>query len=53
MHFGSDAVIAKVRDHQAKDAGKRSKAYERDDKETFAVGDVLLHRSCPLASDAS
>jgi hypothetical protein len=41
VHFGSDAVITKVRDHQAKDAGKRSKAYERDDKETFAVGDTV------------
>ena len=41
VHFGSEAVITKVRDHQAKDAGKRSKAYERDDKETFAVGDIV------------
>eukprot|EP01046_Picozoa_sp_COSAG06_P002595 COSAG06_NODE_93_length_24652_cov_1832.353399_8_plen_479_part_00 len=41
VHFGSEAVITKVRDHQAKDAGKRSKAYERDDKETFAVGDTV------------
>ena len=41
VHFGTEAVITKVRDHQAKDAGKRSKAYERDDKETFAVGDIV------------
>ena len=41
VHFGSEAVIDRVREHQKKDAAKRSRAYERDDTDKSGVGDIV------------
>eukprot|EP01043_Picozoa_sp_COSAG02_P035160 COSAG02_NODE_2501_length_8672_cov_7.293246_5_plen_482_part_00 len=41
VHFGSEAVIDRVREHQKKDAAKRSRAYERDDTDRYEVGDIV------------
>ena len=44
VHYGDAATIEKVKDHQSKEAGKRSKAYEQDNKPKYAVGDIVRRR---------
>ena len=44
VHYGDAATIAKVKEHQQKEAGKRSKAYEQDNKPKFAAGDIVRRR---------
>ena len=44
VHYGDAETIEKVKDHQQKEAGKRSKAYEQDNKPKFAAGDIVRRR---------
>ena len=44
VHYGDAATIQRVKDHQSKEAGKRSRAYEQDNKPKFKVGDIVRRR---------
>ena len=44
VHYGDAATIKRVKEHQSKETGKRSKAYEQDNKPKFAVGDIVRRR---------
>jgi predicted secreted Zn-dependent protease len=41
VHYGDEAVIQRVKEHQDKLAGRRSKAYEQDNQPRYAVGDIV------------
>ena len=44
VHYGDAATIQRVKEHQDKEFGKRSKAYEQDNEPKFAVGDIVRRR---------
>ena len=44
VHYGDSEMIRLVKEHQEKEAGKRSKAYEQDNKPKFAAGDIVRRR---------
>eukprot|EP01049_Picozoa_sp_SAG25_P010195 SAG25_NODE_1089_length_4047_cov_2.337386_3_plen_481_part_00 len=41
VQYGDEVVIQRVKDHQDKLAGRRSKAYEQDNQPRYAVGDIV------------
>ena len=44
VHYGDAATIQRVKEHQDKESGKRSKAYETDNEPKFKVGDIVRRR---------
>ena len=44
VHYGDAATTQRVKEHQEKEFGKRSKAYEADNEPKFAVGDIVRRR---------
>ena len=44
VHYGDAATIQKVKEHQSKEAGKRSRAYEQDNVPKYKVGDIVRRR---------
>ena len=41
VHYGTPAIIQRVKEHQDKEYKKRSKAYEMDNVPKFQVGDIV------------
>ena len=44
VHYGDAATIQRVKEHQSKEAGKRSRAYEQDNVPKYKVGDIVRRR---------
>ena len=44
VHYGDAETIEKVKIHQQKEFGRRSKAYEADNVPKFSVGDIVRRR---------
>ena len=44
VHYGDAAAVLRVKEHQDKGAGRRSRAYEQDNEPMFAKGDIVRRR---------
>ena len=44
VHYGDAATVLRVKEHQEKETGKRSRAYEQDNEPKFAKGDIVRRR---------